>query len=81
MTAPDLSTREAGKIARFSLTPDAPESLRERVAAAIAAEDQRSLLSGPLGWPETRRRWPEAIPKYLSMADAAIATVSESALR
>lgn len=77
MTVPELS---AWELARLDY-PYAPESLRERVAAALAAEDQQSLQSGPLGWAETQRRWPDALPKYRAMADAAIAVVTESALR
>lgn len=77
MTVPELSPWEQARLGY----PHAPESLRERVAAALAEEDQRSLLSGPLGWPETQRRWPDACGKYRSMADAVLAVVTESALR
>lgn len=78
MTAPELSPSE---IARWEAHEDAPESLRERVAAELAHEDQKALLHGPMGWERTKATAPEGAQYYRRLADRAIAVITESALR
>jgi hypothetical protein len=61
MTAPDFTDAEFSRLRAIETAPDAPESLRERVADAIAASDG-------LG----RDEWPGV---YEERADAAIAVM------
>lgn len=77
MTAPQLSEVEQ----RFLDRPEAPEGLRERVAAELAHEDQKALLHGPMGWERTKATAPEGAQYYRRLADRAIAVITESALR
>lgn len=69
MTAPELTPAERATVDRFEAAPDAPESLRERVAEAICCAG------------ETEHRWWEIHEcirdGYRGLADAAIAVITE----
>lgn len=61
MSTPELSETEAATVARFEAASDAEESLRERIATAIAKSDG-------LG----RDEWPGV---YEERADAVLAVI------
>lgn len=76
-TAPELSAAELAFLDR----PDAPESLRERLAAAIAREDQAALAGAALTWEQTQAAMGDGGAYYRRLADVALEVVTESALR
>lgn len=64
-TAPDISPDEAATLARIDNTPDAPESLRERLAAELYVTDGGEGLGHPVLARAAHQR-------YLRLADAAL---------
>ena len=67
MSAPDLTDAERATVDRFDAAPDAPESLRERVAQGIW--DSRGYNTRWFELNDTARAM------FLSFADAAIAVM------
>lgn len=76
MTAPELSAAERAYLDR----PEAPESIRERLAAEFAAEDAVPMLNPPT-WENVKEQAPWRAEYYRRLADRALAIMTESALR